>query len=304
MGQNIPSAGQELVKIDYPVKIGKEIGNIQKPDNGGASVFTPGEIKDLPNFINFDPIEKEPSGIDYSEAPMSTFIEEWAADREEQFGPIYDDLSKKDRDAIDKALEEGDVGEPVKDPENPGREQRQVGDMVETTTTLYYADENGNGIPFEELPEEDQAAIRDYEQNRQEIENSSLSDEEKAAALAALDVPECMESTTTETRYEKGTVGDENSKLDSVPEKNEPKDSKSKLDSVPEKNEPKDSDSKLDSVPEKEDDDNQSIYEPPSGSEGNGGGASGNDGGCSASDDGGSNDSRNEDRNKSAYRKD
>ncbi len=129
--------------------------------------------------------------------------------RTENFGPKFEDLSKADRNKVEreinKAKENNEYGNEknmIEDPNMPGVKYQQLGDWIETTITLY------DGLTFYELPEEDQLDILDYEQNVRDIRNSSLSEQEKERAIAALNKPECMENMTEEKRYEKGNIED------------------------------------------------------------------------------------------------
>ena len=150
-------------------------------------------IESGPYHLNKQETE-EKSGFDYSQEPLSGLVKEWNSQREAEFGSKFDDLSKEEQSAIEKTILECNAGEPVKDPENPGRFKHQLGDYIVTTTVLYYADENGNGVAFEDLPQEDQAAVRSYEQQYREIlDSNTLTIEEKEKEIAALEIPECME---------------------------------------------------------------------------------------------------------------
>ncbi|MBQ8635560.1 hypothetical protein IJ425_05355 [bacterium] len=126
--------------------------------------------------------------------------------RTDEFGPKFEDLSKEDRNHIKESIKEAEEDGSYDNPENiiesdiPGVYYQQVGDFIETTLTLY------DGLSFQELPEEDQKEIVDWEENVKDIENSSLSDKEKERALNALDVPDCMNDMTVEKRYTKGKM--------------------------------------------------------------------------------------------------
>lgn len=85
--------------------------------------------------------------------------------RTEQFGPKFEDLSKADRNALEKEIEKAKEAETydsedsvVKDPNNPGVSYQQVGEFIETDLTLY------DGLTFEELPADEQEEILEYEQ--------------------------------------------------------------------------------------------------------------------------------------------
>ena len=164
-------------------------------------------IETLPHVINSGDPDFNP--VAQNDPELDRIYEKLDEIRTEEWGPKFEDLSKADMADIDREIEkmkeEGTYGSEenvVEDPNMPGVSYQQVGEFVETTVTLY------DGLAFNELPEQDQLDVLEYEQNKKDIENSSLSDREKQAAIAGLDLPECMENISEEKRYQKGKVED------------------------------------------------------------------------------------------------